>query len=137
MDLLRDLLPSSTSTIFVRLPAFSALFFAHALRSIFYPSSFLYPIASRFLLQRPEFDIRDVPMLYSLLYSSESGQWQKERTWMLKFLTSVMHVGGIQDFSIFQRRHTWDLLASIWQASKPEERSLRKSVFEVGITFYF
>ncbi|KIJ29709.1 hypothetical protein M422DRAFT_188053, partial [Sphaerobolus stellatus SS14] len=133
LNILGDLLPPPTFTPQgPRVPAYTAVLLSHALRSIFYPSSFLYPLISRFLLQRPEFDVTDVPMLYSMLYSSEDGEWTKERTWMIHFLTDAMDDGSAHDWSILKRRHTWDLLASMWQSSRPEERSLRKGILEVS-----
>ncbi|KAF8519438.1 ribosome 60S biogenesis N-terminal-domain-containing protein [Gautieria morchelliformis] len=131
LNILRDLLPPpSSASSAPRLATYSTLLLAHALRATFYPSSFLYPVISRFLLQRPELDTTDVPMLYSLLYSSEDGEWAKERAWMVRFLCEAMHEGGAQDWKVLRRRHTWDLVASMWQATRPAERSLRKGILE-------
>ncbi|KAF8505077.1 ribosome 60S biogenesis N-terminal-domain-containing protein, partial [Hysterangium stoloniferum] len=131
LNILRDLLPSESFTTSIpRLSTYPTILLAHALRSIFYPSSFLYPVVSRFLLQRPELDTTDVPMLYSLLYSSEDGEWAKERTWMIRFLTEAMHDGGAADWAILKRRHTWDLIASMWQAARLDERQLRRGILE-------
>jgi len=71
-------------------------------------------------------------MLYSMLYSSEDGEWNKERTWMIHFLTEAMDDGSSQDWLILKRRHTWDLLASIWQSSRADEKPLRKGILEVN-----
>lgn len=68
-----------------RIPFIMAVFFAHALRSTADPSSFLYPLISRFLLQRPTLDFNDVPMLYNLLYAAGQGS-KKERRWMARFI---------------------------------------------------
>lgn len=134
LNILRDLTPPPSSVLPApRLSACSILLLAHALRATFYPSSFLYPVVSRFLLQRPELDTTDVPMLYSLLYSSEDAEWAKERMWMIRFLCDAMHEGSAQDWLVLKRRHTWDLAASLYQATKLEERSLRKGVLEVRL----
>ena len=133
MNILQDLLPPPSSVPSApRLPTYSVLLLAHALRATFYPSTFLYPVISRFLLQRPELDTTDVPLLYSLLYSSEDGEWLRERTWMIRFLCEGMSEGSAQDWTVLRRRHTWDLVASMWQAARPEENSLRKAVLEVS-----
>ena len=106
-----------------QLSSFTTLFFAHALRALYSPASSLYPLTSRFLLQRPDFDPLDPPMLYSMLYStleghsgSKEGNWKRERSWMLKFLADGMR--GSRDWAVLQRRHTWDLLASTFQANR-------------------
>lgn len=75
----------------------------------------MYPLISQFLLQRPEFDPREVPMLYSMLYSI-SDDWKKERSWILQYLNHVIISSA--DWKILKRRHTWDLLASLFQNSK-------------------
>ncbi|OBZ71822.1 hypothetical protein A0H81_08147 [Grifola frondosa] len=108
-NLLRDLVPETPSGDSPRLPAYTTLLLAHSLRSIFYPSNFIYPLTARFLLQRPELDAGDVPMLYGMLYSA-SDDWKKERLWIVRFLSDGMI--GNDEWQVLKRRHTWDLLAS-------------------------
>ncbi|QRW25282.1 nucleolar pre-ribosomal-associated protein 1 [Rhizoctonia solani] len=132
LDLLRNLIPQPDSTpshTIPRLPTYTTLLFSHALRDIFSPATPLYPLISRFLLQRPQFDPKDVPLLYTLLYSS-SGEWRRERGWMLRFLADGMR--STEDWKVLKRRHTWDLLASLFQSSI-EDRMLRLSILEVLI----
>jgi nucleolar pre-ribosomal-associated protein 1 len=120
-----------------RLPSITTLFFTYALRTLFTPSSTFYPLMSRFLLQRPEFDPHDPPMLYSMLYSglsSESwkkeGSWKRERIWILKFLADGMV--STQDWEVLKRRHTWDLLATAFTAHR-HDRTIRVAVLKVTI----
>ena len=110
-----------------RLPSYTTLIISHALRGVFYPSNFIYPLTSRFLLQRPELDIKDVPMLYGMLYSS-SGDWKKERGWIIRMLADGAM--SSDDWQVLKRRHTWDLLASLFQTSDPDY-ALQKSILEV------
>lgn len=122
LDLLRDALDSATplqdseapsSASF--LPTTTTLFIAHALRSVVTPGSFIYPVISHFLLQRPELDVGDVPLLYNLLYTA-SDKYKQERMWILRFLRDVARSGGRSDWKIFKRRRTWELLASLYDA---------------------
>jgi hypothetical protein len=113
-----------------RQPTYSLLLLAHAHRSIFYPASFLYPLVSRFLLQRPELDKGDVPLLFSMLYSS-TDDWKKERSWMLKFIGDGMK--STNDWRVLKRRHTWELLASLFQ-SGDNDRPLRNAILEVSFS---
>ncbi|KAG8788975.1 hypothetical protein FRC12_014047 [Ceratobasidium sp. 428] len=132
LDLLRNIFPqpfTAPSDLIPRLPTYATLLLSHAIRDIFVPATPLYPLISRFLLQRPEFDPRDVPMLYTLLYSS-SGEWKRERGWVLRFLADGMR--SSEDWKVLKRRHTWDLLASLFQ-SAIEDRTLRLSILEVLI----
>ncbi|TDL17669.1 hypothetical protein BD410DRAFT_754176 [Rickenella mellea] len=130
LNLLRDLLPAPTDLPPPRLPSYTTLVLAHALRGIFYPSNFMYPHTARFLLQRPEMDPHDVPLLYGMLYSS-SDDWRKERGWIVKFLGDGLD--GAEDWRVFRRRHTWDLVASMFQSTRTD-RALRHGVLEVLAT---
>ncbi|TFK33679.1 ribosome 60S biogenesis N-terminal-domain-containing protein [Crucibulum laeve] len=130
LTLLKDVLPPPSHEPPRRLPAYSTLILLHALRGIFYPSNFIYPLTARFLLQRPELDTGDVPMLYGMLYSS-TDDWKKERGWIIRFLSDGMM--SSEDWRVFKRRHTWDLLASLFQSSE-NDNALRHGVLEVLAT---
>ncbi|KDQ65157.1 hypothetical protein JAAARDRAFT_75487 [Jaapia argillacea MUCL 33604] len=127
LSLLKNALKAPVYGDIPRLPTVMTVLLAHALRGVFYPTNFIYPHTARFLLQRPEIDLNDVPMLYGMLYSS-SDDWKKERAWIIKFCADGMK--SSEDWRVFKRRHTWDLLASLFQSS-PRDRSIRIGVLEV------
>ncbi|KAI9059024.1 hypothetical protein FKP32DRAFT_1761266 [Trametes sanguinea] len=127
LNLLKDLTATPPTDDVPRLPAYTTLLLAHAFRGIFYPSNFIYPLTARFLLQRPTLDASDVPMLYGMLYSA-SDDWKKERAWIVRFLSDG--IVGNEEWRILKRRHTWDLLASLFQ-SEERDRTLRRGVLEV------
>ncbi|KAF8185167.1 ribosome 60S biogenesis N-terminal-domain-containing protein [Pholiota molesta] len=133
LNLLRDLLPAPSNNAAEypsQLPTYTTLLLMHALRAVFNPSSFIYPLTARFLLQRPSLDTADVPMLYNLLYSSSDDHWKKERGWMIKFLADGMV--GSEDWRALKRRHTWDLLASLFQSADGlDSTPLRMGILEV------
>ena len=133
LRLLKNVIKKPEGGELARLPAFTTLLLAYALRGIFYPANFLYPLTSRFLLQRPQLDITDVPMLYGMLYSS-SDEWRKERGWVLKFLADAMLSAGAEEWKVFRRRHTWELLASMWQTAD-KDHTLQNGVLEVSHTY--
>lgn len=97
-----------------RLPPLIALFVAHALSALANPSSFIYPLSSRFLLQRPTLDASDVPLLYGMLYSSSDAS-RRERMWILRLLRDGTRSAA--DVQILARRNTLSLLSSLFQAS--------------------
>lgn len=133
LDLLRDLLPRPTLTepaYHRRLPLYATLLLAHASRGVFQPSSPTYPLTARFLLQRPEFDATDVPMLYGMLYSS-SDDWRREQVWMLRFIADGM-LGGAE-WRVFKRRHTWDLLATLFESTGEKDTHVRPGVLHVRL----
>ncbi|KAG2153453.1 ribosome 60S biogenesis N-terminal-domain-containing protein [Suillus bovinus] len=126
-NLLKNLIKPSSDGSPLRLPSFASLILSHALRGVFYPSNFIYPRTARFLLQRPELDVTDVPMLYGMLYGS-SDDWKKERGWIVRFLSDGMM--STEDWKVLKRRHTWDLLSSLVQSSV-RDHALRRAVLEV------
>lgn len=128
LDLLKEAFIEKTGELGpTRLPTYVTLNLAHALRAVFYPSHFTYPLTARFLLQRPELDSADVPLLYTMLYSV-SDQWRRERVWMMRFLADGMV--GRTEWRVLQRRHTWDLVASLFNDEK--DVAMRRCVLEVS-----
>lgn len=92
------------------------------------PSHFLYSLTSRFLLQRPVLDTTDVPMLYSMLYASEEG-WKNERTWIVRLVRDGMK--SETDWKLLKRRHTWSLLATLYQGSM--DIPFRRLILQVSL----
>lgn len=123
---LKDTLPYPSDEPVRRLPTYSSLILLHALRGVFYPSNFIYPLTARFLLQRPQLDTGDVPMLYSMLYNS-SDDWKKERGWIIRFLSDGM--ASTEDWQVLKRRHTWEILSSLFQSSDTDY-ALRNGILE-------
>lgn len=120
LDSLRDSIPPVSSEeddgSSPSLPITTTLFVAQALRSLTAPSSFTYPIFSRFLLQRPELDISDVPLFYNLLNSSSSETHRQEKAWILRFLRDSIKAGGRNEWKILKRRHTLDAVMSLYSS---------------------
>lgn len=98
------------------LPLTTTLFVAHSLRSLGIPSLYLYPLVSRFLLQRPLPDPTDIPLLYNFLYSSsaQSTTHKSERIFILRFLLTCVRYGGKVEWNIMRRRHVWDSLCTLY-----------------------
>lgn len=97
-----------------RLAPLMTLFVAHALRAQAHPSNFLFPLSSRFLLQRPTLDVADVPLLYGMLYAAGDGA-RRERAWIVRLLRDG--VRSNRDAAILGRRNTSALLFSLFQSS--------------------
>ncbi|KIJ58798.1 hypothetical protein HYDPIDRAFT_33811 [Hydnomerulius pinastri MD-312] len=97
-----------------RLPTYASLILLHALHAIFRPSNFIYPRTARFLLQRPN--------------STSSDEWKKERGWIVRILGDGM--ASAEDWKVLRRRHTWDLVASLFQSSE-RDKVLRAGILEI------
>lgn len=131
LNLLRDQMPTLIGGSGPpRLPTYASLVLCHALRGIFYPSNFIYPLTARFLLQRAELDSQDVPMLLGMLYSNSDDNWRRERAWIVRFLADGMT--SAQDWKISRKRHTWDLVASMFQGFS-QDHALRNGILEVKL----
>lgn len=129
------------------IPAIIALFLANCMYLLGTPESTMYPSFSRFLLQRSLLDQRDVPMFYNLFYTTSEEPLEDQR-WLLKFLADglvrsqvsptlstplrpLVDVNGFQDWKIFRRRQTYELLASLMQSNK-QDTVTRKLVLQVS-----
>ena len=130
LNLLRDQIPAPTDGSGTpRLPTYASLILCHAMRGIFHPSNFIYPLTARFLLQRAELDTQDVPMFLGMLYSVSDENWRRERAWMIRFLADGME--SAQDWKIARKRHVWDLVASMFQGFS-QDHALRNGILEVN-----
>ncbi|KAK4329709.1 hypothetical protein RTBOTA2_005661 [Rhodotorula toruloides] len=113
------------------IPSSIALFLAHCVSLIGAPESPLYPPFMRFLLQRSTMDVRDVPLFYNMLYSSNTDEFaaapREERAWMVRYLTEGLVRS--QDWKIYRRRQVFELLASLFEASR-QDPPLRKLVLK-------
>lgn len=119
LDAVKSSVRHSDSETLTPLPLTTTLFLAQHLRLIGSPSSYLYPIFTRFLLQRPKFDTSDVPMLYSMLQSTNPESWRLQRVWMLRFLRDVVRGGGATlEWRVLKRRYVWELLASMYSGMR-------------------
>ena len=130
LNLLRDRIPAPIDgSSPPRLPTYATLMLCHAIRGIFYPSNFIYPLTARFLLQRAELDVQDVPMFLGMLYTGSDENWRRERAWMIRFLADGM--ASAQDWRILRKRHAWDLVASMFQGFS-QDNTLRNGILEVN-----
>lgn len=131
LNLLRRMIPppsaDSGSAHPPRLATYLSLLLAHSMRCVFYPQNIHYPIIMRFLLHRPDLDTRNMPMLYTSLYSS-SDDWRRERNWIVRFLADGTN--NTADWSMFKKKHTWDILATLFQESM-HEPGLRLMILQV------
>ncbi|UZJ56956.1 hypothetical protein CBS101457_006276 [Exobasidium rhododendri] len=114
------------------LPLTTTLFAAHSLRSLGIPSLYLYPLISRFLLQRPTPDPTDVPLLYNFLYSSaaQSTTYKAERMFILRFLATCIKFGGNVEWNILKRRHVWDSICSLYTV-RSIDTNVRRAIEDI------
>lgn len=95
---------------FPRIPTFSSLLAAQAIPILSTPSSSLYPIVNRFLLQRPTFELDDVPLFYNLIHSRDADNWKKELHWILRLLFYGLKT--VEDEKISRKRFVLEIIVS-------------------------
>lgn len=92
-----------------RLPAAITAFVSASLHVLVRPEHAMYEQLNRFLLQRAQLDLTDIPMFYSLFNSANAKDFKYERSWILKVLLESVAPTGL-DLPIFRRRHVFELL---------------------------
>ncbi|KAG1743362.1 hypothetical protein EDD22DRAFT_296816 [Suillus occidentalis] len=122
-NLLKNLIKPPSDGPPSQLPSLVSSILSHALGGVFYPSNFIYPRTARFLLQRPELDVTNVPMPYDMFYGT-LDDWKRERGWIVRFLSDGMT--STEDGKVLKRRH----LSSLVQSSV-RDQALRRAVLEV------
>ncbi|OLL26710.1 hypothetical protein NEOLI_000341 [Neolecta irregularis DAH-3] len=95
-----------------RISSAFATFLAIAPSVLLNPGHMMYEKLNKFLLQRPVFDIQDIPMLYSIIYTDED--WQKEVCWFLEILASG--VKCYDDFEHFCKRHIFEWCFELYES---------------------
>ncbi|RIA94625.1 ribosome 60S biogenesis N-terminal-domain-containing protein [Glomus cerebriforme] len=110
-----------------RVPTIITIFIAHSLNIFMNPGHFMYPLINKFLLQRPFLDIKDIPMFYSLFYSS-TDNYQKEKVWILRLLSAGLKT--YDDYKLFKRRYIWDII-SCYHNSPLADNIARKLTIEI------
>lgn len=113
----------------VIVPSLISSFAAQCLMIILKPDSDMYPLINQFCLQRPVLDFDDIPMFYSLFYST-SNECRKERIWILRLI--LRGINTVQDYRILQRRHVFEILMKFF-VSPVADSGCRKIVLEVSM----
>ncbi|KAJ1327196.1 hypothetical protein BSLG_010538 [Batrachochytrium salamandrivorans] len=102
------------------IPTVIATFCAHALMILLKPEMGIFLPVSRHLLQRSILDMRDIPLLHTLFYSTSDFP-SRERAWILRMLS--VGLKSLTDFRIYQRRHTIETLMSYFHSSMSDTGS--------------
>lgn len=120
------------------LPLTITMFVAHAVRALAQPTIYLYPLISRFLLQRATpLDPSDIPLLYGFLYASsyQTQTYKQQRLFILRFLTSAIRYGGQADWKIMRHRHVWQGICVLYTSSRSTgDTSLKRAIEEFWLS---
>jgi Nucleolar pre-ribosomal-associated protein 1 len=120
------------------LPLTITMFVAHAIRALAQPTLYLYPLISRFLLQRATpLDPADIPLLYGFLYASsyQTQTYKQQRLFILRFLSSTIRYGGEVDWKIMRHRHVWQGICVLYTASRStNDTGLKRAIEEFWLS---
>ncbi|XP_035664911.1 nucleolar pre-ribosomal-associated protein 1-like [Branchiostoma floridae] len=95
----------------LQVPNIVTLFLARTVQLLLQPDEHMYPLVCRYLLVRPDLDLKAIPEFHILFFST-SMEYKTERSWILTLLVDGLR--DKQDFLLYQS----------------------KAVFSIGLTFY-
>lgn len=127
LDYLRNSILVTSLENIKPIPSIIASFIAQSLMILLKPESDMYPVINTFLLQRPLLDLDDIPLFYSLFYSSGTNS-RSERIWILRLLKNGLN--SDLDFHVIQRRHAMELLFTFFSSSLSDLQT-RKLTMEI------
>jgi len=149
LTLLLRMFRNSISSKLQRVRPLTASFFNEAAWVMLRPDHHLYAALNCFLLQRPIYDVEDVPMFYQLFHSATEYS-AHDRKWMLRVLCEGVHTEA--DYQVLRRRHGLALLMAfasssssgvnsrrtvlkiLWQTATAHEQTLVDCVEHCGVT---
>ncbi|KAK5665785.1 hypothetical protein QVD99_007419 [Batrachochytrium dendrobatidis] len=109
------------------IPASMAAFFAHALIVLLKPEGVMFQPIYRFLLYRPLLEMRSIPLLNILFFSSSDSN-VRERMWILRVLSAGLK--STSDYRLYQHKHVIEILMSYFHSSMADTGT-RKMVLEI------
>ncbi|GFS04347.1 nucleolar pre-ribosomal-associated protein 1-like, partial [Elysia marginata] len=128
VSFLLDLLNASRSQDGQKLSSVVALFFARVSRLLLYPADALYMPIFRFLVARPEMDLRNVPEFYKLFFSPGSN-YKQERNWSLSLLADGLR--ETSDYWLYQKKSVFRIILSFYGSAISDKTSQALVLFVV------
>ena len=117
---LLTILKNAITKQYQQIPLLSASFVCQSLEVLLRPEHELYKALNKFLLQRPQLDLHDVPLFYNLFHSSTLNH-VSETQWLLRLIHNG--VGSEEDLPPLRRRHVLSMLMSYFVSSAADKTS--------------
>jgi hypothetical protein len=114
-----------------QMPFIFCLFMAKSITMLLQPEHHLYMKINGFTLQRALLDSHDIPLFYALFHSTHENTYHQDRHFLLNLLAHGLKT--LEDVQIFQRRHVFELLCSLYESSIADI-STRKLILQVRIS---
>jgi nucleolar pre-ribosomal-associated protein 1 len=99
---------ATTENEIPRIPKVIAIFLGEALQVMMDPKHFLYEKVNVFFLQRPTFDLDDIPMFYSL--SNAGEHFERAVLWLLDILIAGADDEAVTPFLEKRSHRSWENL---------------------------
>ncbi|XP_078434364.1 ribosome 60S biogenesis amino-terminal protein isoform X2 [Wolffia australiana] len=114
LQLLLAYLQNGITEEYEKISSLSAIFAAEASFILLDMSHYCFQVISKFLLQSPKADFKDLP-LFHLSHASHSIHFKANFSWILKLL--YVGVNFDDDARIVERKHLFELLMSLYVSS--------------------
>lgn len=118
---------SHGNTVIAKLPSVVANFLAAIVQLHLNPKDHMFSVLHRYLLIKPQLDLKDIPEFYVLFFSAEMES-KIERTWVVNLICNGLRDQG--DFHTINKRNVVQLLMCLHD-SAVADNFVRRQVFEV------
>ncbi|KAI8520834.1 nucleolar pre-ribosomal-associated protein 1 [Branchiostoma belcheri] len=104
----------------LQVPNILTLFLARTSQLLLQPEEHMYPLVCRYLLVRPDLDLKAIPEFHILFFST-SMEFKTERSWILTLLVDGLR--DRQDFLLYQNKSVFSIALTFYESPLSDEHS--------------
>ncbi|XP_078617569.1 nucleolar pre-ribosomal-associated protein 1-like [Branchiostoma floridae x Branchiostoma japonicum] len=104
----------------LQVPNILTLFLARTVQLLLQPDEHMYPLVCRYLLVRPDLDLKAIPEFHILFFST-SMEYKTERSWILTLLVEGLR--DKQDFLLYQSKSVFSIALTFYESPLSDEHS--------------
>ncbi|KAI8508316.1 nucleolar pre-ribosomal-associated protein 1 [Branchiostoma belcheri] len=104
----------------LQVPNIVTLFLARTSQLLLQPEEHMYPLVCRYLLVRPDLDLKAIPEFHILFFST-SMEFKTERSWILTLLVDGLR--DRQDFLLYQSKSVFSIALTFYESPLSDEHS--------------
>ncbi|XP_078699262.1 nucleolar pre-ribosomal-associated protein 1-like isoform X2 [Branchiostoma floridae x Branchiostoma belcheri] len=104
----------------LQIPNILTLFLARTSQLLLQPEEHMYPLVCRYLLVRPDLDLKAIPEFHILFFST-SMEFKTERSWILTLLVDGLR--DRQDFLLYQSKSVFSIALTFYESPLSDEHS--------------
>ncbi|XP_066284950.1 nucleolar pre-ribosomal-associated protein 1-like isoform X1 [Branchiostoma lanceolatum] len=104
----------------LQVPNIVTLFLARTIQLLLQPDEHMYPLVCRYLLVRPDLDLKAIPEFHIMFFST-SMEYKTERSWILTLLVDGLR--DKQDFLLYQNKSVFSIALTFYESPLSDEHS--------------